>query len=795
VAASWLAALLLWLAPLLGGSADRPYALAVGALCAVACLLRAARQGAEAPVSFAAVGLLLAQGLSLLQIIPLPPTLRGALAAGSDADLRQILHGITEASAWLPLSVDAASTLNEAASLGGILCLLLAFSVSQAEGTATAATSAWPGALPYRWTVVVMAAAATVAVLGMLSALGLSLPDQVRVPGQGTTRALFPAGLYNSNHMAALCGLGALLALAHLLLPSGRLRAWAMPVAAVTCGLCNLALLGTLSRAGILCWSAAQLVLAVVVSRRQRAVDDAAAPTASSLKWRWLVPLAMVLSWVVLSDGNLARLSQRFSAQELSGLLQPGSKVYAWFDALPILRGHLWFGVGHGAGENILQHSHALSGRMRFAYLENQWLQLIFDFGLLGGVPLLAMLFLFVRDAWGKAVADARRASTDPRSVATWLGLAALAVHNLFDFNLAVLGVALPALTLVFCVEKHRFTWPRWWVVTLSLATLVMVAVAWRFAPSHEEDGAVLRRMASDPSTASDVLVERAQAAMRRHPLDSHIAAVVAARLVMTGDPAARAWLNRALLANPRDTLALRETARLLATQGRADEALLFLRQAIAHGDDEDRGRSLRRLVELAMDADAARSALPSDRDLDALLDIAGGQPQPRWMLIAELSALTLRDGLPATRAAYWLGRSALAGRNPQAALSSLSALLSASDDPPVLLVADLIDFLADQGRLDDAQKWARAALHRRRVPEWLLALARVALRLTPPNLTESRALLSEILSRPSDEAPHTLRARAHELFAELEQVAGNLHSALSHRQTAAALRRQNPTP
>lgn len=761
----------------------------------MACLLRAGRQSAEVPVSFAAVGLLWAQGLSLLQIIPLPPTLRGALAAGSDADLRRILQGISEDSTWLPLSVDAASTLNEAASLGGMLCLLLALAGAETEGTATAESPARPKEPACRWTVVVMGAAATVAVLGMLSALGLSLPDPVRVPGQGTTRALFPAGLYNSNHMAALCGLGALLALAHLLRPLDRLRPWAMPASAVTCGLCNLALLGTLSRAGILCWFAAQLVLAVVVHRRRRATEDAAAPTLRSLTWRWLVPLGLVLLWIGLSDGALARLSQRFSAQELSGLLQPGSKVYAWLDALPILRGHLWFGVGHGAGENILQHSHALSGRMRFAYLENQWLQLIFDFGLLGGVPLLAMLLFFVRDAWGMAAAESRRASTDPRREAARLGLAALAVHNLFDFNLAVLGVALPALTLVFCVEKRRFSWPRGWVVTLSLATLVMVALAFRFAPSHEEEGAVLRRMAADPATPSGALVERAQAALQRHPLDSHIAAVVAARLVATEDPAARAWLNRALLANPRDTLALRETARLLTTQGRPDEALLFLRQAIEHGDDEDRGRSLRRLVELAVDAAAARSALPSDRDLDALLDIAGGQPQPRWALIADLSAVALRDGLPATRAAYWLGRSALAGRDPHAALSSLSALLSASDDPPVLLVADLIDQLADQGHLDDAQKWARAALHKRRAPEWLLALARVVLRLAPADRTESRALLSEVLSRPSDEVPHALKARAHELFAELEQSAGNLHSALAHRQTAAALRQQNPTP
>lgn len=798
MAALGLSAVVIWLAPLLGGSADRPYSLLVVGLCALACWLRARRASPPLTGSFAALGLGLALGLSLLQLIPLPPALRRVVAAGSDADLRLILRGIPAAPTWLPLSVDASSTLNEAAGLGGLLCLLLALTPdTKPARSPQAPLDAWP-LPPTSWPAAsaVLVAAVTLAVLGGLAALGMPLPTPIAVPGQGTTRALFPAGLHNSNHMAALCGLGALLAAAQLLVPSSQRRPLPALLVALAWALCNLALLGTLSRAGILSWTVAQLALLLSVLRSRRSSDDeGGAPTLPSLRWLTLLPLALLLAWALLPDGSLGRLIERFSRRELAGALQPGSKIYAWLDALPILRGHLWLGVGHGAGENIFQHSHALSGRMRFAYLENQPLQILFDFGLLGGLPLFACLALFVRDA--RRAAHSLRGSvaeTDADSVqrqAAWLVLAALGLHNLFDFNLAILGVSLPALTVVSRLEWRWVRLPRQTAPALALLTLLLVVWAWRSAPSHDEDGARLRRLASAPTTPSEVLIAEAETALLRHPFDSHIAAVTAARLVQRQHPAARTWLNRALLANPRDTLALRETARLLAQSGRRSEALLFLRQAVEHGDDEDRRRSLQQIAEVAVDADAALGALPSARDLDALLDVAGDQPQPRWTLIAALAGAAIRDGLPSTRSPYWLGRSALAISSPAQIESALAALLSASADPPSLLLADLLDRLADHGRLAEAQHWAGLAVQKRPVPEWLVALARIDLRLSPPNLGDARLRLSALLARPAGDLPRPLLARTHELFAELESAAGNPHAAQAHSQAAAALRRE----
>ena len=81
------------------------------------------------------------------------------------------------------------------------------------------------------------------------------------------------------------------------------------------------------------------------------------------------------------------------------------------------------------------------------------------DFGLLGRLPSLIPLGLALRDACGVP-----RSCLSPRcsGLAAGLSLAALAVPNLFDFNLAVLGVLQPALGVVSLLPAPRFRLPSW---------------------------------------------------------------------------------------------------------------------------------------------------------------------------------------------------------------------------------------------------------------------------------------------------------------------------------------------
>lgn len=788
------AGLLLVICPLLGGTADRPYTLVMAATAALLAAATGAATQRPLAVSYASVGLGLAVILCLLQMVPLPPGLRALLAPGSDGDLRLILRGLPSwpqpQTAWLPLSVDARATANEALSLAAALGLLTTLGTSHGTGEGSPlATSKLP--YPLRWLVL---APTLICLLGALTALGLPLPAPVAVPGPGATRALLAAGLHNSNHMAALAGLGAVLALGLALsLPSNLATGWrSLPL--LCCALCNVALLGTLSRAGLFAWLLAQgLLLAWALHRAPRA---GRANRAATLRLGLVGLLCTVLLAALLADQAPALLRERLTGSALTGIAAPGSKLHIWREALALVRGHLLFGVGHGAGENLLQHVHAVSGRMRFVYLENQWLQLILDFGLLGGGLLFACLALALRDA----LRDTDTLHPPTLRGAVFLSFSALALHNVFDFNLAIAGVLWPTLGAVSLVEVRRFRVPAAAVTGLAALTLLSVLLVARWAPSHDEDGAALRRLASDRSTSTATVVAAGEAAIARHPFDSYLPALVAARLLQSAQTdEAPAWLNRALLANPRDPLALRETARLQWLTGRPLDALLFISLAITHGDDDDRRRSIDLLAQNARDGTEARLGLPSPATLADLLDRAGTAADPRWPFIADLarSALPPAQEPSATveRAAYWLGRAALAQRDEAAALAALPHLLalppSAGPAFPTLLVADLLDLLTDTGHAADAMRLGRMALARAHATEWLLATARAGLRRTPPDAVGIRPLLEEALTSPQALSPTSrpLLARTHELYADLETAAGNPTAALSHRQAATRLR------
>ena len=164
---------LLWLpvvvAPLLAGTAERPYTLWVAALGGLAGLLAAVRTWRRSEglrVSFFAAALFCALVATLLQCVPLPPGLRAALAPGSDATLRQLLAGLGDPPAALPLSVDPGATANEAVRLAGYLSLLVALgTLRQRRGHSV------------RLGRVVYGTASTVAALGTLTALGVPLPE------------------------------------------------------------------------------------------------------------------------------------------------------------------------------------------------------------------------------------------------------------------------------------------------------------------------------------------------------------------------------------------------------------------------------------------------------------------------------------------------------------------------------------------------------------------------------------------------------------------------------------------
>jgi tetratricopeptide (TPR) repeat protein len=134
-----------------------------------------------------------------------------------------------------------------------------------------------------------------------------------------------------------------------------------------------------------------------------------------------------------------------------------------------------------------------------------------------------------------------------------------------------------------------------------------------------------------------------------------------------------------------------------------------------------------------------------------------------------------------AATALVWLGRAALAERDAAAARELLPEL--ARRAAPPLLVADLINLLIDAGFLADAERLTRPLLAADAPAEVLLAAAR--LHEQRGELAAARALLDTALAT----AAPPLRPRIHEVRAELETRAGNLHRAQLERAAAVELR------
>lgn len=800
--------LLVFAAPLLGGSADRPYTLVLAGLCAGSAIYSAAaasRRGTDQRqslrVSWFALVILVAALATLLQCVPLPPGVRAWLAPGTDQTLRlglAPLGGVlaTTATRALPLSVDPSASLNEVARLLGYLCALLALSLQlrhRGDG--------------HRLGLLVSLSAGSVAALGLLAALGVPLPPPLGVPAEGATRALFPAALYNSNHMAALMGIGAILTLSILLShgPGTPATKWRALLTAQL-ALLNVTLVGTLSRAGILVGVLGQLLVLwrAFRPRPTSAHSNTNRPRVALLLWPLLALLA-VSGFLLLHQTAHDSLLLRLSATQRRELLLPGSKVFAWFEALPLLRGHLVLGVGRGAFENAFQGLHRLSGQTRFVYLENEWLQAVIDWG----VPIAGLLLLLLGLAAHSAYKGLqRRKNAGHRTLlreAALIALLAVALHNLLDFNLQVGGVVLPVLALTAMVEQPRWQLPTRWLALLGATTLVLAIWVLRTCPSHDEDGAALAQAVRDPQVPTSQVLTQGQGMAQRHLLDSHLFTLVAARLWREQRPETTAWLNRALCVNPREPFAQLLVAELLWSQNRRDQALPVLRQAISDGHRLQRLHIYESALSLRLTPAEFLAILPDDElpppmspaQLRAeVLDYLGTLPKPPWSLIATVAQHAVAqdeveagsDAVSARQSLVWLGQAALAEQAVELAATVAPKL---GPDPQTralrsgLLELQILRGTAQQQAVAEqlAQKWLQLAAD----PGLLLVLAQAAL--SHDRFDEARDYLQRMLE-PTVAWP--LQARAHELRAQLEARAGNPSRAALETQAANQLRQDH---
>ncbi len=510
--------------------------------------------------------------LTLLQLVPMPeivlktinPTGYGLLVDGvqlSNPDaheparsaVRQILKG-----PWRPLSLDPASTRVELAKFCAYF--LLAWMALRAAASDRGRQ---------RLLSAVAALAGSVAVVGIIhELLGADRLFGFYTPVHANPLVMAP--LLNPNHLACLMVIGALTA-AGLAVNERR----APPIRAlwiVVTIMCIGVGLATRSRGGVMALGAGATVAAVVMVLQQL---RASAETRRADVLRVAIPAAViVLCTLVLVVYFGGSVQQELEHTRLDELSDPRSKYEAWRSAITLIEEAPVLGVGRGAFQSAFSRVHPQSSQVTFSHLENEYLQAVVDWGLLGGIALAIALGLAV-------ILAVRRWKDGPLTAAAIGALTGVGVQSLVDFGLELPGIAVPTLLIastllhVPLVETSRKRKRRVGRIAAVLATLAVGALAATpLARTLANDHAILREGSS---------LVKAKAAFARHPLD-----YLAAAHIATASPEPRqriAYLNHALRLHPTHSGLHRIIGAWLAGSGHLSQAAIEYKVALSGSD------------------------------------------------------------------------------------------------------------------------------------------------------------------------------------------------------------------
>jgi hypothetical protein len=740
-------------AVLWGGSVRPPATLVLAGLAALLLgliWLRARRE--QRTVRFAPLAVPLSVGLliALVQLVPLPPGVRAALAPEVSRVEALVLAGLPHAS-WRPLTSDFAATVHGALRLATLAVVAISLGSLGRDKRAVLRLA-------------LMAATASMVAITALCAAGVPVPAPLAYAGAMRTVARFPFA--NPNHAAAFLTLTLPLIVVLAVRRTGALRMWAVALALSG----NAVLWATLSRAGVLFGTVAQgVALAMVLapgSGRARKV------------------VAMVVLVLSIGLAVAARpMLNRFSA------VAADTRFGVTRDATRMVRDHAVVGAGVGTFSLAFARYSERNARNRFAFVENEYLQVAIDSGVLGALAVLAGLLVGLRWAWRSM------RESSPSARAAWVALAALALHNLVDFNFETGGVAVAVCAgaaLAFRSAGPRLPGAAIGALLTVLVLLVALGVSSR-GRTAEADGARLAESLADPGLAAAEVERRGAAMFVTHPRDGYLAALIAERMLALGDASAFTWLDRALTVSPYDLFVHRILARALVSAGLRDQAAGELRTSLELSDSRERGDLIEEAVSLfARDDDAERLVrlIPDDkRAWNGLVNrLEAHQRWPQLLRVAD--SLLKRDPADALviRARLEVGARLKESTADNAErLAQLAEQLVAADRSASALkvAAETLARLGRDARGDELLSAAFESSSRTEAVDLAVLLAER--RSARGELDAAAAVLEKALARAVTSGE---KARLHRAHATVDERAGRINRAALERAEAARLDR-----
>jgi tetratricopeptide (TPR) repeat protein len=266
-------------------------------------------------------------------------------------------------------------------------------------------------------------------------------------------------------------------------------------------------------------------------------------------------------------------------------------KPSLWPDGLRLIRQFPVAGIGRGAFATVYPSLKTESAQVTFTHLENSWLQLPVDVGVLPG---LGVLVLF---AWAWLAAARQRELSRPM-IGALAGAAGVAAHNLVDFSFELVGVALPFAIVLGLASRAmpRVRVPR--AAGLAAIGLLSALAAAGYRIHAREVGDDVAEKISKAGSVQETTALAGKALAWR-PADWLPHAAAGVRIVAAGKCAeGMPWLVRAMTRNPTAPEPHRYAARCLAASGQASLAKREYRLAFLYGDREALAEALRRFPE-----------------------------------------------------------------------------------------------------------------------------------------------------------------------------------------------------
>lgn len=546
--------------PLGVGGAHPEVAAATTALLVATTLLWARANDRSFVVTLPVVGAGFAFAATLLQLIPLP---LGVIGIVSPATHDLLVNTRGAVGGFAPLSLDVPATAHEALKLLALLlaAILVATVVRQRE---------------HRRSLLVWLVVAGGLVVSLGSAqflLGITRP----YGAFGRTRGVFTSSFVNPNHLAGFLGFAAFCGLAASTMFRDR-RRW---LTAAGAGICVGGVFLSMSRGGMVAWLVAAAGLGVwVVLRPVRRAHGLVAVAAAALS------IGGVCAYAAYGD-----LVAEF--WELGGA-EPVAKLAVWEPLPRIVAAFALTGVGRGAFGAVYPRFKSWDANLSFSHVENEVLQALADWGVVAGSAIVLFFALCFVAAMRRAHGSAYRASA-------LAGLAFLGLHNLVDFNLTLLSVAVPAILVLVAMttsrsgqaaEGGRFARLLSWNVRPSPR---MIFIATLFAAgggvwlaekavvhSLERDTEHLRTAFKSGKVAADWTMQVANQAIERHPADFMLPLVVAQSVLERDRDPGRAlrWINQGMYLAPGFPGGHQLAGRALLQVGAQRQALAEYRQA-----------------------------------------------------------------------------------------------------------------------------------------------------------------------------------------------------------------------